>query len=95
MSESGLYTILTNIEHIDRGMTIHIYQYDFYALVPYGNLVPQDDICGMDNRAHITFKFLGGMRYVLVASTCTSLELGSFSITLVGRNNIELRHVSE
>ncbi|CAF1441147.1 unnamed protein product [Adineta ricciae] len=56
--------------------------------------VPQDDICDMDNRAHIAFKFLAGMRYVLVVSTCASLELGSFSITLLGRNNVELRNIN-
>ncbi|CAF1600222.1 unnamed protein product [Adineta ricciae] len=83
VNESGLYTILTSIENMDRGMTVYIYRHDFYALIPYGNLVPQDDICGMDNRAHIAFKFLAGMRYVLVVSTCTSLELGSFSVTLL------------
>ena len=73
----------------------YLYEYDFYSVAPFGNLV-SDYYNGYDGLADpITARLMNNIRYVLVVTTFYANQIGSFSIKILGREEVHLWRIGE
>ncbi|CAF1126651.1 unnamed protein product [Adineta ricciae] len=91
VNKSDFYTVFGSVANINIGLVMFIYEHDFYAVIPRGNLSVQHDICIGTDLRHTTTKLLANIRYILVITTCSSSKTVDFSIQVLGRNNVSLR----
>lgn len=93
VNESGMYTVVSSSSNII--VSSYIYEYDFYPLIPFGNLLPHNDN-GCNSRPYpLTVRLKNNIRYILLMTTCSQLEKGNFSIQIFGRSNVSFERVSK
>ncbi|CAF1438268.1 unnamed protein product [Adineta ricciae] len=70
---TGIYTILGSSNYMS--ISSYIYEYDFYSVLPFGNLISGTDNDCYGLASPITARLTNKIRYVLVVTSKYSLEL--------------------
>jgi hypothetical protein len=90
--ESGYYTFLSYGRIDTYG---YIYKDKFNPLNPLENLLHTNDDGGSDFQFRLDILLFIDMTYVLVVTTSDSKGTGKFSIAAIGKNKVNLEHLSE
>jgi hypothetical protein len=90
--ESGYYTFQSDSRMDTYG---YIYKNKFDPLNPLENLLSINDDGGSYFQFRLDIRLFVDMTYVLVVTTYDSNRTGEFSISVFGKNKVNLEHLSE